>query len=165
MPSPSRSTGALPLVPFSIASVIPSPSESRSYGFGLASPSVFGGVTPPLDDCGIPLASTLPSTLPSPLVSVPFDSLASEIPSLSESGSNRFGIPSPSVSQSTDAGLQIPFSTVSRIPSLSSSKSISSVIPSPSESGGQPFKIAVPTTYGHWSFTSKTPSLSESVSL
>ena len=117
MPSPSVST-----VP-SRLSLMPSPSLSRSYGSGRVVPSVFGGVKPPFVEIGTPSASTDPSTLPSASISVPFDSMTSEMPSLSESGSKRFGIPSPSVSQSGAAGEQAAASAVSTRPSLSSSKS------------------------------------------
>ena len=122
MVSPSVSTGLFPLAPFSIASEIPSASESTSYGFAFPSPSVSTGVNPPLADCGTPLASTAPSALPLS-ASVPPASITSLMPSLSESISKRFGIPSPSVSQFGSAGLQAAFSTESKIPSLSSSKS------------------------------------------
>ena len=117
------STGAFPFGPFSKASEIPSPSLSVSYGSGKVVPSVFGGVKPPPVELGTPFASTPPSTFPSPSTSVPLDSLTSEIPSLSLSGSKRFGMPSPSVSQSALVGEQTPASTVSTRPSLSSSKS------------------------------------------
>ena len=123
MVSPSVSTGLFLLAPFSIASEIPSASESTSYGFAFPSPSVSTGVNPPLADCGTPLASTAPSALPSLSASVPPASITSLMPSLSESISKRFGIPSPSVSQFGSAGEQAAFSTESKIPSLSSSKS------------------------------------------
>ena len=137
------------MAPFSIESGIPSPSESKSYGFDPPVPSVFGGVNPPFVDKGTPLASMPPSTFPSLLVSVPPASLTSDIPSLSESGSKRFGIPSPSVSQFGSTGEQAAASTVSKIPSLSSSKSFTSSNPSLSKSAGQPLAAAVPTTSGH----------------
>ena len=121
-----------------MASEIPSPSLSVSYGSVNVVPSVLGGVTPPLELLGTPFASTPPSTFPSPSVSVPLDSITSLIPSLSLSGSNLFGIPSESVSQSTAVGEQTPDSTASVIPSLSSSKSSISKTPSLSESIGQP---------------------------
>ena len=149
MLSPSVSTGAFPLAPFSIASGIPSPSESMSYGLVPPVPSVFGGVRPPFADVGTPSASTPPSTLPSLSESVPPASFTSEMPSLSESESKRFGIPSPSVSQFGLAGKQAAASTVSKIPSLSSSKSTVSIKPSPSKSGGHPLAAAVPATKGH----------------
>ena len=128
---------------------MPSPSESTSYGFEAPVPSVFGGVNPPLDATGTPLASTAPSTFPSKSVSIPPDSFTSLMPSLSESESKRFGMPSPSISQFGSTGEQAAASTVSKIPSLSSSKSITSSIPSPSKSAGQPLAAAVPTTSGH----------------
>ena len=124
MPSPSVSTGAFPFGPFSKASEIPSPSLSVSYGSGKVVPSVLGGVKPPFVELGTPSASTAPSTFPSPSTSVPLDSLTSEMPSLSLSGSRRFGMPSKSVSQSGAEGEQTPASTVSTIPSLSSSRSL-----------------------------------------
>ena len=150
--------------PFSIASEIPSPSLSVSYGLLLPVVSVLGGVKPPLAVAGTPLLSTAPSAFPSLSASVPLDSVMSLIPSPSESKSKRFGIPSPSVSQSTADGLHAAASTVSKIPSLSSSVSTVSTKPSPSLSNGQPFKSAVPTTNGHWSTSSKTPSSSLSKS-
>ena len=143
------STGLLPLTPFSIESGMPSPSESISYGLEPPVPSVFGGVIPPLADIGTPLTSTPPSTLPSLSVSIPPASFTSEIPSLSESESKRFGIPSPSVSQLRLAGVQAAASNVSIIPSLSSSKSTASSNTSPSKSAGQPLAATVPTTSGH----------------
>ena len=91
-----------------------------------------GGVTPPLEDVGTPFASTAPSILPFPSISIPFDSLASVIPSPSLSKSKLLGKPSPSVSQLADGVEQAAFSIVSKIPSLSSSKSALSKIPSPS---------------------------------
>ena len=126
------STGVAPFVPFSTLSGIPSPSLSVSYGFFLPSPSVSGGVTPPLEDVGTPFASTAPSILPFPSKSIPLDSLASVIPSPSLSKSKLLGKPSPSVSQVVEDGEQAAFSIVSKIPSLSSSKSALSKIPSPS---------------------------------
>ena len=90
------------------------------------------GVTPPLEDAGTPFASTAPSTLPFPSKSMPFDSLASVIPSPSLSKSKLLEIPSPSESQVTEDGVHAAFSIVSNIPSLSSSKSAPSKIPSPS---------------------------------
>ena len=119
----------------SLTSNNPSLSESKSYGLGLPSVSVSGGVSPPLAETGIPSLSTAPSILPSPLASVPLDSFASVIPSLSESKSKLLMMPSPSVSQVAELGVQAAFSTVSKMPSLSSSKSFASRIPSPSESG------------------------------
>ena len=128
--------GSLGFVPsaFSVASETPSPSASISYGFCLPSPSVSGGVNPPFAANGIPLASTPPSTLPSPLASNPPASNTSDKPSPSESRSKLFGMPSPSVSQVIEEGEHAAFSTVSKMPSLSSSKSISSGTPSLSES-------------------------------
>ena len=128
--------GSVGLVPsaFSVASGTPSPSASISYGFCLPSPSVSGGVNPPFAANGIPLASTPPSTLPSPLASKPPVSKTSDNPSPSLSKSKLLGMPSPSVSHVIEAGVHAAFSTVSKIPSLSSSKSISSGIPSLSES-------------------------------
>ena len=123
MPSPSVSTGAFGFGPLSKESEMPSPSLSVSYGSGRVVPSVFGGVSPPLVELGTPSASTVPSTLPSPSTSVPLDSRTSLMPSLSASGSMRFGMPSPSVSQSAAEGEQAAASTVSRMPSLSSSRS------------------------------------------
>ena len=149
MPSRSVSTGVLPLAPFSIASEIPSPSLSVSYGSVKVVPSVFGGVTPPFELVGIPFVSTVPSTFPSPSVSVPLDSITSGMPSLSLSESILFGMPSPSVSQSGADGVHAAASTVSKIPSLSSSASLISYTPSPSVSTGQPFKFARPASNGH----------------
>ena len=60
--------------------------------------------------------------------------MASLIPSPSESRSKLFGIPSPSVSQVEEEGVQAANSTESKIPSLSLSKSILSGTPSPSVS-------------------------------
>ena len=151
-------------VPFSIASEMPSPSESKSYGLLLPVPSVLGGVKPPFAEAGTPLLSTAPSARPSLSTSVPLDSVMSFIPSPSESKSKRFGIPSPSVSQSTADGLQAAASTVSKMPSLSSSESSTSARPSPSLSGGQPEVEPFPEISGHWSTASNTPSPSESKS-
>ena len=72
---------------------------------------------PALD--GIPVELGVPSAIPSLLASTPPASITSFTPSLSESKSNRFGMPSPSVS-----AMNCPSSTVSKIPSLSSSKSV-----------------------------------------
>ena len=60
--------------------------------------------------------------------------MASLIPSPSESRSKLFEIPSPSVSQVGEDGLQAADSTESKIPSLSLSKSTLSGTPSPSVS-------------------------------
>ena len=130
----SVSTGLFGSVPFSIESGIPSPSLSKSYASNLPSPSVSGGVSPPFAAKGMPFASTPPSTLPSPFASTPPASKTSFNPSPSESRSNLFGIPSPSVSQLIEDGVHAAFSTESKMPSLSSSKSISSGTPSLSES-------------------------------
>ena len=144
---------------------MPSLSESTSYGLRLPSPSVSGGVVPPLAATGTPFALTDPSILPSPFASIPLDSLASEIPSLSESKSKLLMIPSPSVSQFEAVGVQAAFSTTSVIPSLSSSKSTASGIPSLSESiPGQPFNTTLPIVNGQSSSKSPTPSPSESTS-
>ena len=148
MLSLSVSASVAPL-PFSIASEIPSPSESTSYGLLVPVASVFGGVNPPFAEAGTPLLSTAPSARPSLSASVPFASITSEIPSPSESKSKRFGIPSPSVSQSAADGLHAAASSVSKIPSLSSSVSTVSSKPSPSLSSGQPFKFAKPATNIH----------------
>ena len=121
-----------PFVPFSTESGMPSPSLSISYGFFLPSPSVSAGVTPPLEEAGTPFASTAPSILPLPSTSMPFDSLASVMPSPSLSKSKLLGTPSPSESQVAEDGVQAAFSIVSTMPSLSSSKSAPSKIPSPS---------------------------------
>ena len=128
------STGLFESAPFSTASGMPSLSESKSYASNFPSPSVSGGVNPPLAAKGTPLVSTDPSTFPSPLASIPLDSKTSVNPSPSESRSKLFGIPSPSVSQVIDEGAHAAFSTVSKMPSLSSSKSIASGTPSLSES-------------------------------
>ena len=127
-------------------------------------PSVLGGVTPPFEFVGTPFESTPPSTFPSPLRSVPLDSITSLIPSLSLSGSIRLGIPSPSVSQSGAVGVHAAASTVSNIPSLSSSESLISYTPSPSVSIGQPLLPTMPGNNGHWSTLSLilSPSLSGS---
>ena len=106
----------------------------------------------------------MPSTFPSLSKSVPFDSITSGMPSLSLSGSNLFGIPSPSVSQSGAEGTHAVASIVSSMPSLSSSASSVSFTPSPSASTGQPFKFTKPGNNGHISTLSKTPSPSASVS-
>ena len=98
----------------------------------MPSPSVSAGVTPPLEDAGTPFASTAPSIFPLPSTSMPFDSLASVIPSPSLSKSKLLGTPSPSVSQVIEDGVQAAFSIVSKMPSLSSSISVPSKIPSPS---------------------------------
>ena len=111
---------------------MPSPSESTSYGFFFPSPSASAGDNPPFADIGTPLTSTPPSTFPSPSTSIPPDSMASLIPSPSESKSKLFGIPSPSVSQVEEEGVQAANSTESKIPSLSLSKSKLSKTPSPS---------------------------------
>ena len=164
MPSLSVSANVAP-VPFSMASEIPSPSLSVSYGFVFPVASVFGGDKPPDADAGIPLISTVPSAFPSLSESVPTASITSLIPSPSLSISNLFGIPSPSVSQSTFVGVHAAASTVSSIPSLSSSASSTSASPSPSLSGGHPFALPNPSTNGHTSTASNTPSPSESKSL
>ena len=144
---------------------MPSPSESTSYGLRFPSPSVSKGIIPPLDELGTPFPFTEPSILPSPSVSIPFDSLASVMPSLSESKSKLLIIPSPSVSQLTILGKQAAFSTISIIPSLSSSKSTASGIPSLSESiPEQPCNAALPIVNGQSSSKSRTPSPSESTS-
>ena len=132
---PSIFPSPLVSIPFdSLTSVNPSLSESKSYGLRLPSLSVSGAVRPPLAATGTPFASTDPSILPSPLASAPFDSLASVKPSLSESKSKLLIMPSPSVSQVAELGVQAAASTESKIPSLSSSKSFASITPSPSES-------------------------------
>ena len=74
-----------------------------------------------------PLVSTESPRIPSPSGSKNPASITSRHPSLSESGSNELGIPSPSRSSIN--------SSVSRIPSLSSSSSKRSWIPSLSLSG------------------------------
>ena len=88
---------------------------------------LFGSVTQSLSSIHITLPN--PSTLTglvhnilSPSGSTKPASSVSEQLSPSESKSNQFGIPSPSISP--------PPSSVSRIPSLSSSKSMASIIPS-----------------------------------
>ena len=164
MPSLSVSANVAP-VPFSMASLIPSPSLSVSYGFVLPVASVFGGDKPPEADAGIPLIFTAPSALPSLSESVPPASITSLIPSPSLSVSRRFGIPSPSVSQSTAEGVHAAASNVSKMPSLSSSESSTSARPSPSLSGGQPLVLPKPATNGQTSTASNTPSPSESKSL
>ena len=89
VPSTSPSLSAS-VKPASIASEIPSPSLSGSKWFGMVSLSVSAGVTYPSLPITFPSASTpvpLPSTWPSLLASVKPASIASRIPSLSESKS------------------------------------------------------------------------------
>ena len=94
---------------------------------------------PALD--GTPVALGVPSAIPSLLASVPPASITSLIPSLSESKSKRFSMPSPSVSADN-----CPSSIVSKIPSLSSSKSVASATPSLSVSKASPRVVGKPST-------------------
>ena len=85
-PSVSASSGSVPFMT-SLASLTLSLSESRSKWFGVPSKSVSAGVPYPSLSDTVPSVSTVPSTLPSPSLSVKPASIASEIPSpsLSES--------------------------------------------------------------------------------
>ena len=136
--------------PPSTRSVIPSPSESVSWKFGVPLLSVSGTgnvvtASPSATVVGLsavagflsttsarpsPSVSVASSTLPSKFVSTPPASWISRIPSLSESRSSESITPSPSVSL-----VGSPFSSItSGIPSLSSSISVISGIPSKSVS-------------------------------